>query len=294
MVICSFALYLKNITNNGNKKARQNRKNSKKSHRPRLFLPSLSCINIATQRQRNLTPLFRFPQALQEFSMFRLPRLVFLAFSALVSVAPTLMVSSSAFALDVSPTAARTHEQAMKIPAGKFVQSLGDRAIKIIADKQLAADQRSTALSKILSDDFDLKTIGRFVIGRTWNGASPAQQAEYMDLFKALVIRNYGARMTLYTGEGFLVVGTRPESDMDTTVLSQITHPDGSPPTTIDWRVRERDDKMGVIDIVVEGVSLSITQKQEYASVIQNNGGQIDGLLQLMREQLKEHAVTQK
>jgi len=74
---------------------------------------------------------------------------------------------------------------------------------------------------------------------------------------------------------------------MDTTVLSQITHPDGSQPTAIDWRVRQKDGKMGVIDVVVEGVSLSVTQKQEYASVIQNNGGHIDGLLQSMRQQLK-------
>jgi phospholipid transport system substrate-binding protein len=74
---------------------------------------------------------------------------------------------------------------------------------------------------------------------------------------------------------------------MDTTVLSQITHPDGSQPTAIDWRVRQKDDKLGVIDVVVEGVSLSVTQKQEYAAVIQNNGGQIEGLLQTMRQQLK-------
>ena len=61
--------------------------------------------------------------------------------------------------------------------------------------------------------------------------------------------------------------------------MSQITHPDASQPTTIDWRVRQQDGKMGVIDVIVEGISLSVTQRQEYASVIQNSGGQIDGLL---------------
>ena len=114
----------------------------------------------------------------------------------------------AAIADDAAST--KTHEQALQTPAGKFIEELGDHAIKIIADKQISKDERDTEFSKILSDSFDLKTIGRFVIGRTWNSATPDQQSEYMRLFKALVIKNYGERMTLYTGEGFQVTGTRP------------------------------------------------------------------------------------
>ena len=79
----------------------------------------------------------------------------------------------------------------------------------------------------------------------------------------------------------------RPETEKDTIVNSQITHPDGSEPTTIDWRVRLRDGKLGVIDVVVEGVSLSVTQRQEYAAVLQNNDGQISALLDKMRQELQ-------
>jgi phospholipid transport system substrate-binding protein len=184
------------------------------------------------------------------------------------------------------------HDQAVQSPVGRFVQELGDRAIKIISNKQLSSQQRNAEFSKVLNESFDLKTIGRFVIGRTWNTATPSQQAEYMDLFQALVIKNYGDRMTLATGENFQVVGLRPESDIDTTVLSQISHPDGSQPTTIDWRVRQKDGKMGIIDVVVEGVSLSVTQRQEYAAVIQVGGGQIDGLLDTMRNQLNRASTS--
>jgi phospholipid transport system substrate-binding protein len=109
-----------------------------------------------------------------------------------------------------------------------------------------------------------------------------------MRLFEALVVKTYGDRMTLYTGEGFRVVGTRPESEKDFVVNSQITHPDGSEPTVIDWRVRQRNGKLGVIDVIVEGVSLSVTQRQEYSAVIQRNDGQIEGLLTLMRQQLQD------
>ena len=216
--------------------------------------------------------------------MPRMPRPALLAFS-IAALTAAFAAPLPALAADVATT--QTHDAAVQTAPGKFVQDLGDHAIAIIANKSMPVDQRNAAFSKILSDSFDLKTIGRFVIGRTWNSATPEQQSQYMDLFKQLVIKNYGDRMTLYTGEGFTVVSTHPESDMDTTVGSQITHPDGSAPTVIDWRVRNKDGKQGVIDVVVEGVSLSVTQRQEYSAVIQRNGGQIDGLLTEMQNELK-------
>ena len=220
--------------------------------------------------------------------MFGALRIVFLSLAMM-----------SAGVLFVSPAmadeqAATTHDAAMKTAAGKFVQDLGDRAIGVIANKNLTPDQRSDKFREILRNSFDLMTIGRFVIGRTWNAATPDEQKEYMRLFQELVIKTYGDRMTLYTGEGFVVTAVRPESEKDTIVNSQITHPDGSDPTTIDWRVRLRDGKLGVIDVVVEGVSLSVTQRQEYASVIQNNNGQISALLDRMRQQLQEADVAAK
>lgn len=183
--------------------------------------------------------------------------------------------------------------QALATPQGKFIHDLGVHAISIIADKNITTDQRSEKFREILRQSFDLQTIGRFVIGRSWNAATPDQQQEYMKLFETLVVKSYGDRMSLYTGEGFEVVSTHDESERDTIVSSHITHPDGSQPTVIDWRVRQRDGKYGVIDVVVEGVSLSVTQRQEYSAVIQRNGGQIDGLLQLMRDQIQQ-AGTKK
>ena len=221
--------------------------------------------------------------------MFRYVRSASLLLVLTAGLLPTVVVAQTA-----EPQAVVTHDGAIKTPVGKFVQNLGDTAIAAIADKSISKEQRSDKFRDILRNSFDLMTIGRFVIGRSWNAATPDQQKEYTRLFEELVIKTYGDRMTLYTGEGFSVTAVRPETEHDTIVNSQITHPDGSTPTTIDWRVRQRDGKLGVIDVVVEGVSLSVTQRQEYASVIQNNGGQISALIDKMKQQLQAADDKQK
>ena len=171
---------------------------------------------------------------------------------------------------------------------GKFIQNLGDQAVAILADKKISREEQQQQFRDMLRTHFDLMTIGRFVIGRSWNAAAPEQQQEYMRLFESLVIKTYSDQFALYAGEGFKVVNVRPEGERDTIVNSAITHPDGSPDTSVDWRIRDKNGKLGIIDVVVEGISMSVTQRQDYSSVIQRNGGNIDALLDLMRQRLAE------
>ena len=185
------------------------------------------------------------------------------------------------------PSASSATEAAIASPQGKFIQALGDRAIAILADKTINSEQRNQKFRDMMHDSFDLATIGRFVIGRNWHAATPEQQKEYMHLFEELVVKTYSDRFALYTGENFHVRAVTPEGDRDFIVNSDILHPDGSPPTTVDWRLRQKDSKMGIIDVVVEGVSMSVTQRQEYASDIERSGGNIDGLLEVMRQHLQ-------
>lgn len=183
-------------------------------------------------------------------------------------------------------SAARADETAPLTPQGQFIQTLGDKAVSILSDKALTAEARDEKFRKLLRDNFDLDTIARFVIGRSWLSATPAQQKEYMSLFEALVVKTYSDRFKLYAGEGFKVRTSRAEGPKDYIVDSDITHPDNSPPTVVSWRVRQKDAKMGIIDVVVEGVSMSVTQRQDYSSVIQRNGGDIEALLKMMRERV--------
>lgn len=181
--------------------------------------------------------------------------------------------------------AARADDTALS-PQGTFIQNLGDKAVAILADKALTPEKREEQFRAMLRDYFDLSTIARFVIGRSWLTATPEQQKEYLGLFESLVVKTYSDRFKLYTGEGFKVRDSRPEGTKDFVINSDITHPDGSPATIVTWRVRQKDNKMGIIDVVVEGVSMSVTQRQEYSSVIQRNGGDIEALLKMMRERV--------
>ena len=196
-------------------------------------------------------------------------------------------------ALAAPPAAAQNHEQSLATPVGKFIQQLGDQAIAVIADKNLNQDQRTDKFRDMLSTSFDLPTIGRFVIGRSWNAASPGQQQEYMKLFEQVVLKTYGDRLNLCSGEEFHVKNVRPESEKDSIVGSEITHADNSEPTKVDWRVRQQNGKLAVIDVVVEGVSQSVTQRDEYMSIVQRDGGRLDGLLDLMRKQVQDQQQSQ-
>src|SRR5262249_17457753 len=85
--------------------------------------------------------------------------------------------------------------QSQQTPAAQFVQNMGNKAIVILADKNMALEQRKQKYRDILRDSFDLETIGHFVLGRSWNSATPEQQQTFMKLFEEIVLETYGDRL---------------------------------------------------------------------------------------------------
>jgi phospholipid transport system substrate-binding protein len=173
--------------------------------------------------------------------------------------------------------------------AGTFVQSLGDRAIAIITDKALTPADREARFHDIFVKSFDVPAIGRFVLGRHWRTATEAQRTEFLKLFESMIVKIYSNRFNDYKGEQFTVTSSRSTGD-SVMVGVAITRPSGGEPVRVDWRVLMVDGAYKVLDVVVEGVSMSLTQQQDFSAVIQRNGGQIEPLLGVMRERIEKTA----
>lgn len=128
-----------------------------------------------------------------------------------------------------------------------------------------------------------MKTIGRFSLGRYWRVSTAEQRREYLDLFNHMIIQVYSNRFSEYSGQSFETAGFRQESEKDTIVTSYIS--DDKTKVQVDWRVRHKNGHYKVVDVMVEGVSMSMTQRSDFSSVIQRGGGNISVLLDHLRNQ---------
>lgn len=165
--------------------------------------------------------------------------------------------------------------------SARFVKSLGDRAIMILSDESSTSESRKIAYRDLLNEGFAVNTIGRFVLGRYWRAATDDERSEYLGLFRTFVLDTYAERLDSFTGETFQVIQTQPIDDKDTIVSTEIGGSDG-PPIRVDYRVRSHKGTNKIVDILVEGISLIVTQRSEFASVINREG--FEGLMDRLRQ----------
>ena len=184
----------------------------------------------------------------------------------------------AAFALVAGAFAPAIPAAAAADPAA-LISNLGSRALEVLG-KDATQSQRVARFRDLLREDFDVPGIARFVLGRYWNTATEEQRAEFTKLFEDYIAVAYATRLAEYTGETFKVIGSRPEAD-GAIVSSQILRPAGAAPVKVDWRVTGRNK---ISDVSVDGISMAVTQRSEFASVIQHNGGQVQGLIAMLRD----------
>ena len=173
--------------------------------------------------------------------------------------------------------------------AAQFINQLGNQAIETLRAPSLTLEQRESQFRGLLSQGFDLRFIGRFVLGKYWRLATPAQQNDYLALFGEYVLQTYSARLGGYAGQSLTVVDARQANDKDVVVRTNIERPSG-PPIIAEWRVRTTDGRFRIIDVAVEGISMAVTQRSEFAAVVQRDG--IDGLLTILRARTTKLPAT--
>jgi phospholipid transport system substrate-binding protein len=191
------------------------------------------------------------------------------------------LVAALAITLVASPAAAATPSSAAvaETPV-EFIAVLGNRGLEVIRSAA-SVSEKATYFRQMLRQDFDLPDMCRFVLGRYWRIASHRQRREFRRLFEADLLHFYGARFSQYGGEDLEVTGSRADP-AGLVVTSRIIRVAGTP-IELDWRLSLRDGLYMVSDVVVDGVSMAVTQRSEFAAIVQRNGGQIEGLLATIR-----------
>lgn len=171
----------------------------------------------------------------------------------------------------------------------RFIQGLADEAIAVLRDRAGSLSEREKRFRAVLRDDFAMEKIGRFAAGKFWRRMNAEQQKQYQKLFEKWILKTYSIRFGGYSGETVNVLKTIKAGQTDVFVRTKINSSSGRA-LKVDWRVRNIKDNYKIIDVVVEGVSMLVTQKAEFGAVLRERG--IDGLIDILRAQLDRLAAA--
>ncbi|MGI9500729.1 MAG: MlaC/ttg2D family ABC transporter substrate-binding protein [Geminicoccaceae bacterium] len=167
-----------------------------------------------------------------------------------------------------------------------LINRLVEHILQVISDDG-AGSGRERRLMAVIESETDLSLLARMIMGRYWRRATIQQREVFVDVFRRYLLQSFTSRFRRYAGtdlgnarDRFVITATQNAGKSDVVVRSRINPPSGAP-LEVDWRLRSRNGRLFIIDLVVEGVSLLITQRSEFSSVLERIG--IDGLIGELR-----------
>lgn len=167
--------------------------------------------------------------------------------------------------------------------ATAFIDSLAQRAIVGLTAKDIDTADRAARFRTLFTETFDVPTIGRFALGTPWRTASESDRAEYLKAFEDFIVATYATRFADYGGEAIRTTGSRRGDDGEVFVSSEFVRAQGAP-VRVAWRLRPTNPGgWRIIDVIIEDVSMAITQRDDFSSTIQRNGGRLSALIEALR-----------
>jgi phospholipid transport system substrate-binding protein len=157
--------------------------------------------------------------------------------------------------------------------AKSFIEDLGRRAISSLTKPDVPQSELESSFQSLLEEGFDVPAIGKFVMRRYWDSMTDEQKSRFIPLFQNRLKKSYAKRFQEYRSVEFKVKDARQEGEA-IIVTTTIQKP-GGPITPVNWRVQGGK----IQDVIVEGVSMSMTIRDEYSANVQSNGGNIERFL---------------
>ncbi len=164
--------------------------------------------------------------------------------------------------------------------ADGFIRTLAATVLPQLTDPSIPIEQRKTRFREVLNRDFDLDKIGKLVLGRHWRRAKPAKRKEFRKLLENYLSGLYARRFEDLAGLDIKVDGVR-DFEGWSMVYTTATRANGAP-VLLDWRVDSKDGGYAITDLVIEGVSMVIAQREEFSAIVIESGS-LDGLLIKLR-----------
>jgi phospholipid transport system substrate-binding protein len=166
--------------------------------------------------------------------------------------------------------------------AETFLRSFADQLVAIVNGPGDIATKRG-ALQPVVDRDVDVATIARFCLGRAWAGASPSQQQKFVAVYRQVLMRDISGHLGDYQGVTYSIGGSRAQGD-NVVVQTTINRPN-VPPADVGW-VISAGSAPKVLDVVAEGTSLRLQQRDDYASYLRRHGNNVDALISALQAQL--------
>ena len=170
-----------------------------------------------------------------------------------------------------------------------FVNELVNEAIEKLSDKSLTDEKKTNFIEEIALENVDINALGLYTLGELRKSASQEDISNYQKSFEKYFLKSLTSRLNDYSSGKFQVVGEDKKSSNYTIINSIITPSDGSPELKVDWRIYTKNpDKPLIRDLIVEGLSLARTQKEEFASILSSNNNEIKILILKLEEFVKK------
>ena len=166
----------------------------------------------------------------------------------------------------------------------KFIQEIVDKTKKILVASN-SQSFKEEKLTEIAKEKVDIKGVGLYTLGKYRKKLSDKQNKEYSILFEQYFLKTFVSRLTDYSEPKIEVVSSEKKNDKYTIVSSILLATEKKPEVKIDWRVYTKNPNNPLIrDLIIEGLSLARTQKEEFASIIESNDGDIKALFNKLKE----------